>query len=248
MTPPATIPADTDDSDALDDAEETSAEMSAEMSAETPPRRFSRAAVLVAALLVLAVVAVGAFAVGRLSTLDNPTPSANSAEAGFARDMQTHHIQGVELSMIVRDLTDDPAVRLLAYDIATTQGQQSGQLYGWLTEWQLSQLGSEPSMTWMTRPGRSDTGHEHASAHVPGAPMPGLATDAQIKELKAASGVEAERIFLTLMIAHHQGAIEMAEAVLDRADNTSVLGFANSVMLSQASEIKLMQDMLAERA
>jgi uncharacterized protein (DUF305 family) len=203
---------------------------------------------LLAGVVVIAVVAVAAFAAGRLSTLDNPTPSANSAEAGFARDMQVHHIQGVELAMIVRDLTDDPAVRLLAYDIATTQGQQAGQLYGWLTEWQLSQLGSEPSMTWMTRPGRSDTGHEHSGAHIPGAPMPGLATDAQIAELKAATGVEAERIFLTLMIAHHKGAIEMAEAVLDRADNTSVLGFANAVMLSQTSEIKLMQDMLAERA
>ena len=203
---------------------------------------------LLAGLAVIAVVAVGAFAAGRLSTLTNPTPSANSAEAGFARDMQTHHIQGVELAMIVRDRTDDPAVRLLAYDIATTQGQQSGQLYGWLTEWQLSQLGSEPSMTWMTRPGRSDTGHDHASTHVAGAPMPGLATEAQIATLKAASGVEAERIFLTLMIAHHKGAIDMAKAVIDRADNTSVLGFAKSVMLSQTSEIELMQRMLAERS
>ena len=203
---------------------------------------------LLAGLAVIAVVAVGSFAAGRLSTLHNPAPSANSAEAGFARDMQTHHIQGVEMAMIVRDLTDDPAVRLLAYDIAITQGQQSGQLYGWLTEWQLSQAGSEPSMTWMTRPGRSGAGHDHATTHLAGSPMPGLATSGQIAELKAASGVDAERLFLTLMIAHHQGAIEMAEAVLDRADNTSVLGFANSVILSQASEIKLMQDMLAQRA
>ena len=46
--------------------------------------------------------------------------------------MQVHHLQGVELAMIVRDATDDHEVRLLGYDIATTQAQQAGQMYGWL--------------------------------------------------------------------------------------------------------------------
>jgi len=77
--------------------------------------------------------------------------------------------------------------------------------------------------------------------------MPGLATDAQIAELTAATGIDAERQFLTLMIAHHRGAVEMAEAVQDRASNTSVLGFANSVIISQNAEITLMESMLAAR-
>lgn len=216
-------------------------------STSTPPRPRSRALLVIVAVALIAVVGIAAFAAGRLSTLGGSTPSNTSAEAGFARDMQVHHNQGVELSMIVRDLTDAPDVRLLAYDIATTQSQQSGQLYGWLSEWGLPQAASEPEMTWMTRPGRSDTGHAHESTHVAGAPMPGLATSAQIAELKAATGVEAEKIFLTLMIAHHQGAVDMAVSVLDRADNTNILTFANSVVLSQKSEIELMQSMLAER-
>lgn len=217
-----------------------------------PPARSSLGARRVALILtaIVAAVAVGivGFSVGRLSTLDNPAPTSTSAEAGFARDMQVHHLQGVELAMIIRDRTDDEAVRLLGYDIATTQAQQAGQLYGWLTEWDLSQAGPEPSMTWMTRPGRSDDAHAHTDgAHTPGEPMPGMATDAEIAALTSATGVDAERQFLTLMIAHHLGAVEMAEAVGDRADNTSVLGFANSVVISQNAEITLMEDMLAAR-
>jgi len=222
-----------------------------------PPERRSpsRRIVLVVAAAVTAV-AIGlvGFSVGRLSTIENPTPTSTSAEAGFARDMQVHHLQGVELAMIIRDRTDAADVRLLGYDIATTQAQQAGQLYGWLTEWNLSQAGPEPSMTWMTRPGRSDDGHAHTDGsaagtgtHSPGDPMPGLATAEQITALTAASGVDAERQFLTLMIAHHLGAVEMAQAVQDRADNTSVLGFANSVIISQEAEITLMESMLAAR-
>jgi uncharacterized protein (DUF305 family) len=201
--------------------------------------------IVVAAVAAVAVGLVG-FSIGRLSTINNPAPSATSAEAGFARDMQVHHLQGVELAMIIRDRTENEAVRLLGYDIATAQSQQAGQLYGWLTEWELSQAGPEPSMTWMTRPGRSDAGHAHTDgAHTPGAPMPGLATDAEIADLAAATGVDAERRFLTLMINHHRGALEMAKAVRDRASNTSILGFANSVIISQTSEITLMESMLA---
>ncbi|TFC51879.1 MULTISPECIES: DUF305 domain-containing protein [unclassified Cryobacterium] len=216
-----------------------------------PPERRSsarRAALVVTAAIAAVAIGLVGFSVGRLSTIDNPTPTSTSAEAGFARDMQVHHLQGVELAMIIRDRTEAADVRLLGYDIATTQAQQAGQLYGWLTEWDLSQAGPEPSMTWMTRPGRSDTSHAHPEGtHTPGAPMPGLATDEQIAGLTASTGVDAERRFLTLMIAHHLGAVEMAESVQDRANNTSVLGFANSVIISQEAEITLMESMLADR-
>ena len=210
--------------------------------------RRGRIALILAVAVTALIVGGSAFAAGRLSTLATASPSSTSAEAGFARDMQVHHNQGVELAMIVRDRTDNPAVRLLGYDIATTQAQQSGQLFGWLTQWGLPQAGREPSMTWMTRPGRSGDEHPHSPAP-DGAPnMPGLVTAAQISELSAASGVEAERIFLTLMTAHHRGAVEMAEALLDRSDNTSARAFAQAVVTSQSSEIQLMTDMLAERS
>ncbi len=213
-------------------------------------RRRSPLALIALALVAIVVVGAVAFSVGRLSTLQNPTPTADSAEAGFSRDMQTHHNQGVELSFIIRDLTDDEATRLLAFDIATTQGAQSGMMRGWLQIWGLKAAAPEPSMTWMTLPTLDGEGHDHGSgesAHQPGEPMPGLATDEQIAELKTLDGVAAERMFLELMIAHHQGAIDMAEAVLDRSTNTTVRTFASGVLNAQQSEIDLMNDMLAER-
>ncbi|ANJ28207.1 DUF305 domain-containing protein [Agromyces aureus] len=209
-----------------------------------------RMSVLIAASVALVVVAVVAFSIGRLSTLADPTPADTSAEAGFSRDMQVHHLQGAELAMIVRDETDDPDIRLLAYDIAQTQSQQAGQLYGWLRSWGLPQAASEPSMTWMTRAPTGSAEHEEhdGGTHEPGQPMPGLATPQQIAELKAATGVDAERLFLELMIAHHRGAIEMADAVLERSTNTLVTPFATSVVTSQNAEIALMEELLAERA
>lgn len=227
--------------------------------AESGRRRGGRVAVIAVASVALIVVAIAAFSIGRLSTLADPTPADTSAEAGFARDMQVHHLQGVELAMIVRDSTDDAEVRLLGYDIATTQAQQAGQMYGWLAEWGLSQAGREPSMTWMTRPsvdgaaghgthGGDDADADADGAHTPGAPMPGLATPAQVEELRTLSGIEAERRFLELMIAHHQGAVEMADAVLDRSSNDVVVALAQSIVDSQTSEIDLMTDMLAERS
>lgn len=209
-------------------------------------RKNGRVRLLVVVLVTALVVGVSAFSAGRLSTLGDPKPLSTSAEAGFTRDMQVHHDQGVELGVLIRDRSIDEDVRLLGYDIVTTQGQQSGQMFGWLSVWGLSQAAPEPSMTWMTRPGR--TAGAHAGLHEPGQRMPGLATDAEVASLTAASGVEADRIFLRLMIVHHEGAIEMAEAVLDRTSNSTVLGFATAVIVSQQSEIDLMTDMLAARS
>ena len=208
--------------------------------------RPDRRAIVATALVTAVVVGVVAYSLGRMSTPGRPAPGNTGAEAGFARDMQVHHIQGVEMALIIRDRTEDEGVRLLAYDIATTQAHQAGQLYGWLAEWQLRQAGSEPPMAWMMGPGRS--GEEGNDApHGMGALMPGMATPAQMVKLSAASGIEAERLFLSLMIVHHQGALEMAEAALDRTDHPGVRTFADAVLVSQTSEIDLMAGMLAER-
>ena len=225
---------------------------------------------VIAAVLAGALILVAAFAAGRISAPQTGTPGNTSVEAGFARDMQTHHEQAVEMAMMVRDLTDDANVRTLAYDIATSQSNQSGQLYGWLTEWNLPQASPEPSMTWMSAPtlagasghnmdmgGGSDgsgtsTGagatSTPAASHTPGGTMPGLATPAQMKKLATLKGVAAERMFLTLMIAHHKGGVEMAQALLDRSDYRVTADFARAVIYAQTSEIQMMEDMLKKRS
>jgi uncharacterized protein (DUF305 family) len=200
-----------------------------------PERRHGAGAILLAALTAALVAGAGAYWLGSASAV-TATPGPTSAEAGFARDMQVHHLQGVDMAMIVRDRTDDPDMRRMAYDMATTQGHQAGQLYGWLAAWGLRQLGSQPPMTWM-----GHTGHGMSAL------MPGMATPEQLGELSAASGVEAERVFLRLMIAHHRGALEMSEAVLQRSEHPAALAFARGVLLSQQSETDLMTTMLEER-
>ena len=172
-------------------------------------------------------------------------PLDGSAEAGFARDMQTHHGQAVEMSLLIDDRSTDSGIRILAKDIATSQQHQAGQMFAWLQVWGLSPTGSQPPMAWMG----SD---HHAGSATSGSgekvPMPGMASPADLARLKAATGVEAERIFLTLMIAHHKGGVEMADAVLARSDEDVVVTLARSMKVSQTAEITAMQQLLAARS
>ena len=105
-------------------------------------------------------------------------------------------------------------------------------------------------MTWMTRAAPGGSGHDHGAAagsHVAGERMPGLATDAELAQLRSLTGVEAEKLFLRLMIAHHNGGIEMAEAVLERTTNKTVASLARGMVKAQQSEVDYMQELLAKR-
>ncbi len=109
-------------------------------------------------LVALAIVGV-AFAIGRFTAFDRAgaTPGTNSPEAGFARDMQVHHAQAVDMAMTIYRTTEDDGIRTLAYDIATAQAAQKGEFYDWLVKWGLPQSGGR-LMGWMTDAG---TGHAH---------------------------------------------------------------------------------------
>ncbi|MFI8892662.1 DUF305 domain-containing protein [Streptomyces paradoxus] len=167
------------------------------------------------------------------------TPSAESADAGFARDMAVHHQQAVEMSYIVRDRTKDEEVRRLAYDIAQTQANQRGMMLGWLDLWGLPKVSSKPPMTWMDMGGM-------ASAK-DGALMPGMATNSEMKKLGELSGKQAEVFYLQLMTDHHQGGVHMAEGCVDRCVVGVEKRLAQGMVDAQQSEILLMADMLKER-
>ena len=203
----------------------------------------------IAAALAGALLLLGGIGIGRVtSPVPALTPSTTSAEAGFARDMQVHHQQAVQMAMIIRDTSANPDIRLLAYDIATSQAQQAGQMFGWLASWGLPQASPEPSMTWMTRPALDGAAHEHGAddaVHVPGEPMPGLATFEQLARLGEAGGEDADRLFLTLMIAHHRGGVEMANALLDRSADSVATSLARGIVTAQQSEIDYMTELLA---
>jgi uncharacterized protein (DUF305 family) len=208
--------------------------------AETGRRR--AAAILAAGVLILV-----AFVDGRLSAPGSSSPSTADAAAGFARDMQVHHAQAVELSMDVRDLTDDVEIRRLAYDIALTQSQQAGQMYGWLASWGLPQASTAPLMAWMALPALDGSGMQHRAGVAP-TTMPGYATRAQIDRLCSLSGRAAECEYLRLMIEHHRGGIEMAQAALERTRQPQVVTLATTIVRAQTAEISAMQTMLDARS
>ncbi|CAM5551531.1 DUF305 domain-containing protein [Streptomyces tanashiensis] len=170
------------------------------------------------------------------------TPVSSSADAGFARDMSVHHQQAVEMSFIVRDRTKDEEVRRLAYDIANTQANQRGMMLGWLDLWGLpkNESGVEP-MTWMGMGVSAD-----ADA-LDGALMPGMATDAQLDELRRASGRKAEVLYLKLMTEHHRGGVHMAEGCVQKCGVDIERNLAQGMVDAQTSEMALMADMLRKR-
>ncbi|MFD5079357.1 DUF305 domain-containing protein [Streptomyces sp. NPDC058371] len=188
-----------------------------------------------------ALVAAGAitYAVADGGDSGTRTPTADSADAGFARDMSVHHQQAVEMSYIVRDRTKDEEVRRLAYDIAQTQANQRGMLLGWLDLWELPKVSADPPMTWMDMGGMA-SGKD-------GALMPGMATDTQLKKLNTLSGKPAEVLYLQLMTAHHQGGIHMAEGCAEKCKVGVERRLAQGMVDSQQSEIDLMAGLLKER-
>ena len=203
--------------------------------------------VVLAAVVALAIGLVAGLALARVGG-DDP-PGDDSVAAGFARDMQTHHDQAVEMSWIIYDRTDDSLVRSLAYDIARTQESQSGQMAGWLQVWGLSPTGPGKQMDWMR-----GLGHDHAgsgsgsgSMLTSDGLMPGMATQAEITKLQGMRGKAAEVYFLQLMIRHHKAGVPMAEAARDNSHDDAVETLAQSIINSQTTEVETMTQMLEER-
>jgi uncharacterized protein (DUF305 family) len=192
---------------------------------------------------VVILTAVAFFAIGRLSAAPAPV-SDTGPDAGFARDMQAHHAQAVEMAMLIRDKSANEEIRAVAYDIATTQQQQNGQMFAWLQDWGLSQTGSAPRMAWM---GSGPGGHEGGSGHAgqPGAAggMEGMATPGQLQTLRGSSGAEADRLFTVLMIRHHQGGVAMATAAVSLAETAKVRDFAARIVDAQTAEITALQEL-----
>lgn len=169
-------------------------------------------------------------------------PRDDSAEAGFARDMATHHAQAVEMSFVIRDTSSDEAIRTLAYDITVTQSTQRGVFMGWLQQWGVPQASTAPRMMWM--PGHAQTAHG-VDGVMP--TMHGMASDEELRRLKVARGTDAEILFLQLMIRHHEGGVLMARAVSELTRRDEVVAMAKSIEEGQRVEIVEMTEMLSKR-
>jgi uncharacterized protein (DUF305 family) len=163
-------------------------------------------------------------------------PGDSSSEAGFARDMTTHHTQAVQMALVAFKYGQDDAVTQLGVDIATGQQGEIGIMQTWLRQWHLDPTGSEPTMSWMP---------DGEQLMRDGGLMPGMATKEEMDRLEAARGHELDVLFLDLMIKHHLGGIHMVDAILDRSGNDQVTEAAQRMKNTQQGEIDNMRSILS---
>ncbi|GAB7043596.1 MULTISPECIES: DUF305 domain-containing protein [Catenuloplanes] len=210
----------------------TSSAPSTDGSEEVAPRRH------LGTLWIALAIVVG-LALGYTAGLLTPAvtaPGDDSVEAGFVRDMSTHHAQAVEMAMIMHTKAQDEQVASLAADIAITQQGQIGTMSAWLRDWNLNPTGSQPRMAWMP----------NSQGSLTNGLMPGMATPEQLTQLREATGVEAEKLFLDLMLTHHLGGIHMAEEVVDLSDDKDIDWLAGTMVASQQREIQAIQTIKSE--
>lgn len=201
------------------------------------PRRRPLVAVLVTVAAVAALFIAGAAGwLLRGGGSSGPHITATSVDAGFARDMSTHHTQAVTMAGYERDNTTDPSLKILAFDIETSQQFQLGQMQGWLDGWGLPRQSSIPQMAWM-----GHAGHVEADGL-----MPGMATPAQMTKLESSHGTAMDILFLQLMIHHHQGGLSMAQYATAHAESSYVRTMASSIVTVQSNEIVTMEQLLRQ--
>ncbi|MEW1638684.1 DUF305 domain-containing protein [Streptomyces sp. NPDC093801] len=151
-----------------------------------------------------------------------PDDSPNAADRAYVRRMIEHHRQALAMSALAPDRASADGVRRLAERIAAAQGPEIGAMEKWQAR--------HPA------PAGDPGGHDHGA-------MPGMATEQQLRELAQARGAAFDRLFLSLMTAHHQGAVTMAGEALAQGNNGAVEEMANEVVAVQSAEIHRMRAM-----
>ncbi|GAB3683764.1 hypothetical protein GCM10027597_31930 [Saccharopolyspora tripterygii] len=148
------------------------------------------------------------------------------------------------MANVARERSMDPAVRQLAFDIETSQLEQTGRMKGWLSLWNEPDLPPGAYMTWM----RQNASHgQHGQSARASAMMPGMASADELAKLRSLPEPEFDAFFLQLMIRHHQGGAPMMREAAERAEQPQVRNLAQQMVNAQSSEINVMTQMLAGR-
>ena len=169
-----------------------------------------------------------------------------------------HHTQAVTMSRLAPARAASPSVRTLAERIISAQQDEVGTMQQWLRDRRQSVPAGPPPAGGVADDEHAghDMADEHAGHDMAGqdmaghdASMPGMLTDAQMRQLAAARGAEFDRLFLTFMIQHHRGAVSMVQGLFGSygaAQDETVFKFASDVNVDQVTEIARMQRMLAD--
>jgi uncharacterized protein (DUF305 family) len=189
--------------------------------------------IIAGALAVVSLLAVG-FGAGLLTRPG--TPGDDSAEAGFARDMSTHHAQAVEMGMIAFQKASLPEVRTLGGDIALTQKGQIGVMSTWLKDWGLDVNTSRAPMSWMP----------NGQVELVNNLMPGMATREEVAKLNSATGNQVDILFCQYMLRHHLGGIHMVDDVLAQHPRAEVAELAQTMKQNQTAEVSVLRTLLTQ--
>ncbi len=193
---------------------------------------------LVAGTLMLASCSGDDFdAAGQTSTASGSAGSSPSAEADhndadvtFASGMIPHHESAIMMAQTAQEQAADQRVKDLAARIEAAQGPEIETMSGWLADWgaAASSSATDDGMGGMDHGGMDD------------GDMGGMDTGA----LAGMSGTEFDRMFLTMMIAHHEGAVRMAQTEVDTGQSPDAVHLAHEIIETQQREIATMKELL----
>ncbi|MFJ9098697.1 DUF305 domain-containing protein [Streptomyces sp. NPDC102405] len=195
-----------------------------------------------AALTVSAVFALAACGGGddSGSAASSPSVSAetsagahNAQDVSFAQGMIPHHQQAVEMAELADGRAASAQVKDLAARVEKAQGPEISTMSGWLKAWDEKVPESMPGM--------DHSGMEGMEG------MAGMMDSADMDKLKKASGKEFDSMFLTMMVEHHKGAVEMATTEKAKGEYKDATAMAGDIVTSQNAEISEMKKLLGEK-
>ncbi|MEN8654139.1 DUF305 domain-containing protein [Streptomyces sp. 21So2-11] len=152
---------------------------------------------------------------------ESPDDSPNSADFSYTHMMIKHHQQALVMAELAPKQAHSTQVKRLAERIAGSQRPEIGAMQGWLDNHDEA---------------KRKGGHEHGA-------MAGMASEKQLGQLRGAKGEAFDRLFLKLMITHHEGAVSMATDVLAQGNNVLIEEMASDVVAQQTVEVGRMRDM-----
>jgi uncharacterized protein (DUF305 family) len=179
-------------------------------------------------LALFSLMVVGLFLLVGCSENSSNTAKFSNTDLMFAEMMIPHHEQAIEMSELALINSESPEIVALARKIKAAQAPEIEEMKLWID--------SEES--------ESHMGHGSESEDHSGHGMMGMLDEGQMSELERATGEEFDRLFLKGMIVHHEGAIDMAEMVVDSA-NAEAAALGRAIIDSQSAEIEEMKTLLA---
>jgi len=163
------------------------------------------------------------------STIDQDA-SWNKADQKFVQEMIPHHEQAVVMSEMANNVEVSGETTALATEIISAQASEIELMQGFLSEWGVEyDSSSDP----------------HAGHMMSGDESYGMMTDEELAELENSMGSGFEKMWLTMMLAHHKGAIKMAETVIADGKDTRVKTLAETIISAQQKELELINLLLA---